>query len=97
MTEEQVHLLRMIVYAPMQLIPTSWPYRDKIAHAIIGTLLFSFFILFTTMYISLSLVVVAAFSKEMLDKFVIHGTPDVYDFLATITIPTLYVLFKIIS
>jgi len=90
-------ILRKIVYAPLVLFPNNLPYRDKIAHAVIGTLLFTLFLLFGfDLNISLILVSIIAFSKELLDKYVINGTPDPYDFLATIALPIIYSIVYIV-
>jgi len=84
--------LRKIVYAPLVLFPNNLPYRDKIAHASVGTVLFILFLLFgLDLNISLLLVSIIALFKEILDKYVIDGTPDPYDFLATIALPFIYV------
>ena len=89
--------LRKIVYAPLVLFPNNFPYRDKIAHAVIGTLLFTLFLLFgLDLNISLILVSIIAFSKELLDKYVIDGTSDPYDFLATIALPLIYSIVCIV-
>jgi len=89
--------LRKIVYAPLVLFPERLPYRDKIAHATIGTILYLLTLFFLTPIISLVIIMLIAGFKEFLDKYVIDGTPDYYDWLATIALPSIITFILIFT
>ena len=84
---ENIKKLRKLIYLPMVLIPKSWSHRDKYAHALIGTIIYGLLSIFFIPLWSLVIVAVIAYSKELLDKYVINGTYDLWDFIATIFIP----------
>jgi len=85
--------LRDIIYSPLVLFPENIPYRDKVAHATIGMLLYLIFWYILTPQWSLFIIFGIAALKEFLDKYVINGTPEFYDWLATVTIPSIITLF----
>jgi len=80
--------LRHLIYSPMRLIPRSWPYRDKIAHAMIGLILhLMMWYAVGSPVGALVIVLVVELFKELLDRYVIDGTPELMDVLATIALP----------
>jgi len=72
--------------------------KDKLGHSLAGLIIFNFALLFVSVWISLILVMLVAAGKEVYDYFHRNKhTPDVYDFLATISMPlvfTILIYFK---
>ena len=86
--------LREIIYSPMKLIPKNCciGYKDKVVHAILGLLIYVIVLILITPLSAIIVVYSAALTKELLDKYVINGTPDIMDFIATVTIPGIVTL-----
>lgn len=61
---------------------------DKIKHIIAGIIIYGLSLIFTTPLISLAIVSAVGAGKEyIVDKFIINGTVEFMDFIATIAIP----------
>jgi len=67
---------------------------DKVAHALLGTAFYAVSGLFTAALIALVTTIILAVAVEAYDKLSRKGTPDFWDILATIILPSLLYLGK---
>jgi len=87
--------LRKIIYFPMKLIPKGCcvGYQDKVMHAVVGTIIYLLTVTILSAENALLVVMAIALTKESLNQFVIDGTADIMDFIATVIIPmVLYII-----
>ena len=71
--------------------------NDKIKHLVVGiVLLFGLAPFLNPLNIFIITVIIAATKEIVWDKWLDKGTPDVYDFLATIAVPGIYALIHLI-
>ena len=82
--------MRDIIYLPMKLVPKNCciGYKDKVVHAVLGLFIYIVVMALTTSMFAIVIVYSAAMIKELLDEYVIDGTTDKMDIVATVAIPT---------
>jgi len=72
---------------PLLTIPT-----DKCGHMIAGVLIYAVMMLFVPPLMALGAVAIVAVGKEIIDRMDrAHHTPDIWDAIATVALPTLIV------
>ena len=70
--------------------------KDKKLHLIAGMVIFLLSLLFVSPTMALGLAYAAGIGKELLDKYVISGTPELMDIVATVALPTvIYIIIRI--